>query len=178
MGGSPPYAFVIKNAFGNYRIQKTLSKTRGTILLAMNLIYEGVNAPNTDHVPFNSQNWTGGVNVFVGHASVYHTKYDKIVKETHLNIAGCQLLDFVLKYEAEDDSYNGDSVGYGIAPMCVVLPNLVFYIVNPIIFISAVALIVIKERKIWKEFLFDLLIEFICFIIILVIFLIIGLLVI
>ena len=178
MGGSPPYGFVIKNAFGNYRIQKTLSKSRGTILLAMNLIYDsGVVSSTTDHVPFNSQNWTGGVNVFLGHASVYHTKYDKIVKEDHLNIAGCQLLDFVLKYETEDDSYNGDSVGYGIAPLCVVLPNLVFYIANPIIFVSVVALIVFKERKIWKEFLFDLLFEFICFIIILVIFLIIGLLV-
>ena len=33
MGGTPPYAFVIKNSFDNYRIQKTLSKIRGTILL-------------------------------------------------------------------------------------------------------------------------------------------------
>ena len=111
----------------------------------------------------------------MGHSSVYHTKYDKIVKEDHLNIAGCQLLDFVLKYETEDDSYNGNSVGYGIAPLCVVLPNLVFYIVNPIIFVVSVVLIVIKERKIWKEFLFDLLFEFISFIIILVIFEIFGL---
>ena len=82
-----------------------------------------------------------------------------------------------MKYETEDDSYNGNSVGYGIAPLCVVLPSLVFYILNPIIFVVAVVLIVIKERKIWKEFLFDLLFEFICFIIILVIFVVIGLLV-
>ena len=176
MGGSPPYAFVIKNSFGNYRVQKTLSKSRGTILLAVNFILDsGLVGSTTDHEVFNKENWTGGVNVFLGHASVYHTKYDKIIKEDHLNIAGCQLLDFVLKYETEDDSYNGNSVGYGIAPMCVVLPSLFFYIVDPIIFVVAVVLIVIKERKKWKEFLFDLLFEFISFIIILVIFAIIGL---
>ena len=175
MGGSPPYGFVIKNSYGNYRIQKTLSKTRGSILFALNLIYDsGFVSSSTDHEVFNEQNWTGGVNVFLGHASVYHTKYDKIEKKDHLNIAGCQLLDFVLKYETEDDGYNGNSVGYGIAPMCLVLPILVFYILNPIIFVVAVVLIVIKERKIWKEFLFDLLKEFICFIIILIIFVLIG----
>ena len=178
MGGTPPYLFAIKNSFGNYRIQKTLSKTRGTILLSLNLLIEsGKIGSTTDHEVFNGQNWTGGVNVFLGHSSVYHTKYDKISKEDHLNIAGCQLLDFVLKYETEDDSYNGNSVGYGIAPICVVLPSLVFYILNPIIFVVAFVLIVIKERKIWKEFLFYLLFEFICFIIILVIFVVIGLLV-
>ena len=176
MGGTPPYAFVIKNSFGNYRVQKTLSKTRGTILFSLNFILDsGIVGSTTDHVVFNKQNWTGGVNVFLGRSSVYHTKYDKIVKEDHLNIAGCQLLDFVLKYETEDDSYNGNSVGYGIAPMCVVLPSLVFYIVDPIIFVVAVVLIVIKERKKRKEFLFDLLFEFISFIIILIIFALIGL---
>ena len=175
MGGTPPYGFVIKNSYGNYRVQKTLSKTRGTILFALNFIYDsGIVSSSTDHEVFNKQNWTGGVNVFLGHASVYHTKYDKIQKKDHLNIAGCQLLDFVLKYETEDDSYNGNSVGYGIAPMCVVLPILVFYIVNPIIFVVAVVLMVLKERKIWKEFLFDLLNEFICFIVILIIFVLIG----
>jgi len=39
MGGSPPYGFVIKNNQGNYRIQKALSKARGSILLACNYIY-------------------------------------------------------------------------------------------------------------------------------------------
>ena len=176
MGATPPYAFVIKNSFGNYRVQKALSKTRGTILMALNFIVDsGYIGSTTDHEVFNKENWTGGVNVFLGHASLYHSKYDKIGKEDHLNIAGCQLLDFVLKYETEDDSYNGNSVGYGIAPMCVVLPSLFFYIVNPIIFVVAVVLIVIKERKQWKEFLFDLLFQFISFIIILVIFIIIGL---
>ena len=176
MGGNTPYVFVIKNDFGNYRIQKTLSKVRGTILIAQNyIVASGAIGSTTDHEVFNAQNWTGGVNVFLGHASVYHTKYDKIVKEDHLNIAGCQLLDFVLKYETEDDSYNGNSFGYGIAPMCVVLPSLVIYILNPIIFVAAVVLIVLKERKIWKEFLFDLLFEFISFIIILIIYVIIGL---
>ena len=178
MGSSPPYGFVIKNDYGNYRIQKTLSKTRGSILLAMNLIYNsGVVSSSTDHVPFNEQNWTGGVNVFLGHASVYHTKYDKIGKKDHLKMAGSQLLDFVLKYETEDDGYNGDSVGYGIAPLCIVLPNLVFYILSPIIFVVAVVLIIIKERKNMKEFLFDLLFEFICFLIIFIIFAVIGVLV-
>ena len=85
------------------------------------------------------------------------------------------LLDFVMKYEPDDDSYNGNSIGYGIAPICVVLPSLVFYILNPIIFVASVVLIVLKERKIWKEFLFDLLFEFISFIIILIIYVIIGL---
>ena len=178
MGAEPPYGFVIKNTDGNYRVQKTLSKTRGTILLAMDFIYNtGIVTSTTDHVVFNNQNWTGGVNVFLGKASVYHTKYDKIVKEDHLYIAGCQLLDFVLKYEPENDGYNGNSVGYGIAPLCVVLPSLFFYIVNPIIFVAISVLIVFKERKNVKEFLFDLLFQFICFIIIFVIFIIIGLLV-
>ena len=178
MGGSPPYGFVIKNSFGNYRIQKTLSKTRGTILLAMNIFYDsGIVTSSTDHVVFNKQNWTGGVNVFLGKASVYHTKYDKIISEDHLKIAGNQLLDFVLNYEAEDDSYNGNSVGYGIAPICVVLPSLVFYIVNPIIFVVSVVVIIIKERKNVKEFLWDILFEFISFIIVLAIYALIGLLV-
>ena len=63
-------------------------------------------------------------------AHVIRENYDKIISEDHLKIAGNQLLDFVLNYEAEDDSYNGNSVGYGIAPICVVLPSLIFYIVN------------------------------------------------
>ena len=178
MGGEPPHGFVIKNTDGNYRVQKTLSKTRGSILLAMDFIYStGIVTSTTDDVIFNDQNWTGGVNVFLGKASVYHTKYDKIAKEDHLKIAGCQLLDFVLNYEPEDDGYNGNSVGYGIAPFCIVLPSLFFYIVNPIIFIAIAVLIFFKERKNVKEFLFDLLFQFICFIIILAIFIIIGLLV-
>ena len=177
MGGSPPYGFVIKNNYGNYRIQKALAKTRGSILLAMSFIYDtGVVTSTTDHKVFNKQNWTGGVNVFLGKASVYHTKYDKIVKEDHLKIAGNQLLDFVLNYKTENDGYNGNSVGYGIAPICVVLPSLVFYIANPIIFVVGVVLIIIKERKNVKEFLLDLLFQFICFVIVLVIFVIIGLL--
>ena len=90
---------------------------------------------------------------------------------------GIAVLDFVLKYETEDDSYNGNSVGYGIAPMCVVLPSLVFYIVNPSIFVIVVILIIIKERKNVKEFLWDLLFEFISFIIVLAIYALIGLLV-
>ena len=92
-------------------------------------------------------------------------------------MAGAQLLDFVKNYEPENDGYNGNSIGYGIAPICIVLPNLVFYIVNPIVFLIGVGLIIFKERKNMKEFLFDLLFEFICFIIILAIFIIIGLLV-
>ena len=171
MGGSPPYGFVIKNNFGNYQIQKALAKTRGTILLAMNALYDsGIVTSTTDHVVFNQQNWTGGVNVFLGKASVYHTKYDKIISEEHLKIAGGQLLDFVLNYETENEAYNGNSVGYGIAPICIVLPSLFFYIANPVIFIISVILIIIKERKNVKEFLFDILFEFISYIIILVIF--------
>ena len=178
MGGEPPYGFVIKNTYGNYRIQKTLSKIRGSILLAMDFIYNtGVVTSTTDHVVFNKQNWTGGVNVFLGKASVYLTKYDKIAKEDHLKIAGCQLLDFVLKYEPEEDGYNGNSIGYGIAPFCIVLPSLFFYIVNPIILVATAVLIFFKEKKDVKEFLWDLLFQFICFIIILAIFIAIGLLV-
>ena len=33
MGGPPLYAFVIKNLDGNYRVQKSLTKVRGSILL-------------------------------------------------------------------------------------------------------------------------------------------------
>ena len=178
MGGSPPYVFVLKNSEGNYRVQKALSKSRGTILLGMNFVFDqGVISSSTDHVVFNEQNWTGGVSVFLGKGSVYHSKYDKIEKREHLRIAGAQLLDFVKNYEPENDGYNGDSIGYGIAPICIVLPNLVFYIVNSIVFLIGVGLIIFKERKNIKEFLFDLLFEFICFIVVLAIFIIIGLLV-
>ena len=181
MGGSPPYLFVIKNDKGNFRIQKTLSKTTGSILLAMNFIYEsGIVTSSTDHVVFNEQNWTGGVNVFLGKGSVYHTKYDKINEDKsyeHLKIAGNQLLNFVLNYKAENDGENGNSVGYGIAPICIVLPSLFFYITNPIIFVIAVIFIIIKERNSIKEFFWDLLKEFIIFIIIIGIFIIVGLLV-
>ena len=182
MGGSPPYLFVIKNNKGNFRIQKALSKTTGSILFTMNFIYEsGIVTSSTDHVVFNEQNWTGGVNVFLGKGSVYHTKYDKINDlfegYVHLNIAGNQLLNFVLNYKAENDGENGNYVGYGIAPICIVLPSLFFYITNPIIFIAAVILIIIKERNSMKEFFWDLLKEFIIFIIIIGIFIIVGLLV-
>ena len=181
MGGSPPYLFVIKNDKGNFRIQKTLSKTTGSILLAMNFIYEsGIVTSSTDHVVFNEQNWTGGVNVFLGKGSVYHTKYDKINEDKsyeHLKIAGNQLLNFVLNYKAENNGENGNSVGYGIAPICIVLPSLFFYITNPIIFVIAVIFIIIKERNSIKEFFWDLLKEFIIFIIIMGIFIIVGLLV-
>ena len=182
MGGSPPYLFVIKNNKGNFRIQKALSKTTGSILFTMNFIYEsGIVTSSTDHVVFNEQNWTGGVNVFLGKGSVYHSKYDKINDlfegYGHLNIAGNQLLNFVLNYKAENDGENGNSVGYGIAPICIALPSLFFYITNPIIFIAAVILIIIKERNSMKEFFWDLLKEFIIFIIIIGIFIIVGLLV-
>ena len=72
MGASPPYGFVIKNGEGNFRVQKALSKTRGTILLSMNYLYDtGMIQSTTDHAVFNKQKWTGGVNVFLGKASVY-----------------------------------------------------------------------------------------------------------
>ena len=40
MGGSQPYVFVIKSVNGNYRVQKALSQTRGSILLPSNYIME------------------------------------------------------------------------------------------------------------------------------------------
>ena len=169
MGGSPPYAFVIKNLDGNYRIQKALSKTRGSILFSLDFIYNsGIIGSTTDHKVFNEQGWKGGVSVFLGKASAYHTKYDKIEKKEHLKIAGNQLLDFVQTYNV--DGYNGNSVGYGIAPICIVFPILVMYILIPIVFIISVFVIILKERKKIKEFFKDLLKEFICFIIVLVIF--------
>ena len=62
----------VKNGEGNFRVQKALSKTRGTILLSMNYLYDtGMIQSTTDHAVFNKQKWTGGVNVFLGKASVY-----------------------------------------------------------------------------------------------------------
>ncbi len=176
MGGSQPYVFVIKSVNGNYRVQNALSKTRGTILLPTNYILSSIGS-TTDHFVFDKQNWKGGVNVFLGKGSVYHTKYDRIEEgnEYHLKVAGNQLLDFILNYEAE--GYNGNSVGYGIAPISVVFPMLVMYILIPIVFIVSVVLIIIKERKEIKVFLKDLLKSFICFIIILIFFLLEGLLI-
>ena len=102
MGGGPPYGFVIKNDEGNYRIQKALSKTRGSILLASNYVYATkFTSSITDHQVFDKMKWKGGVSVFLGKGSVYHSKYDKIDKEEHLKIAGNQLLDFVLNYEKD-----------------------------------------------------------------------------
>ena len=169
MGASPPYAFVIKNLDGNYRIQKALSKTRGSILLSADLVYNsGLIGSTTDHEVFNKEGWKGGVNVFLGKGSAYHTKYDKIYKKEHLKIAGNQLLDFVQNYDI--DGYDGNSIGYGIAPICIVFPILVMYILIPIIFIASVIVIILKERKSVKDFFKDLLKEFICFIIVLAIF--------
>ena len=176
MGGAPPYGFVIKNNNGNYRIQKALSKTTGSILMASNYIYATkFTSSSTDHIVFDQQEWKGGVSVFLGKGSVYHSKYDEIEEEEHLRIAGNQLINFVLNYEKE--GYEGNSVGYGIAPICIVLPILFFYISIPIIFIVSVIVIILKERKEIKNFLIDLLKQFICFIIVLAIFLIEGLLV-
>ena len=169
MGGSPPYVFVIKNLDGNYRVQKALSKTRGSILLSLDLIISsGIIGSTTDHEVFNEQGWKGGVSVFLGKASVYHSIYDKINKKEDLKITGNQLLDFVRKYNT--DGYNGNAVGYGIAPICVVFPVLVMYILIPIIFIASIIVIILKERKKIKEFFKDLLKEFISFIIVLLFF--------
>jgi len=171
MGGGPPYGFVIKNDEGNYRIQKALSKTRGSILLASNYIYATkFTSSYTDHEVFNGMNWKGGVSVFLGKGSVYHSKYDKIDKEEHLKIAGNQLLDFVLNYEK--DGFEGNSVGYGIAPICIVFPMLVIYILIPIIFLVSVIVIIFKEKTQIKAFLYDLLKQLACFMIILAIFMI------
>ena len=169
MGGGPPYGFVIKNDEGNYRIQKALSKTRGSILLASNYIYATkFTSSITDHQVFDKMKWRGGVSVFLGKGSVYHSKYDKIDKEEHLKIAGNQLLDFVLNYEK--DGFEGNSVGYGIAPICIVFPMLVMYILIPIVFIVSAIVIIFKEKAEIKVFLFDLLKQFACFLIILAIF--------
>ena len=169
MGGGPPYGFVIKNDEGNYRIQKALSKTRGSILLASNYVYATkFTSSITDHQVFDKMKWKGGVSVFLGKGSVYHSKYDKIDKEEHLKIAGNQLLDFVLNYEK--DGFEGNSVGYGIAPICIVFPMLVMYILIPIVFIVSVIVIIFKEKAEIKVFLFDLLKQFACFMIILAIF--------
>ena len=173
MGGEPPYAFVIKSKNGNYRIQKALSKTKGSFLLPTNYIYNTkFTTSSTDHVVFDNEGWNGGVSVFLGKGSVYHTKYDRIEKEEHLKINGNQLLDFVLNYEG--NGYNGDSVGYGIAPICIVLPIYIFNYIIPFIFISTVIVIICKEKQNLKKFFQDLFKEFLCFIIILVIFLIEG----
>ena len=43
-----------------------------------------------DHIVFDNQGWSGGLSVFMGKGSAYHTKYDKIDKEEHLKIAGNQ----------------------------------------------------------------------------------------
>ena len=79
MGGGPSYAFIIKGKYGSYRIQKALSKTRGTILLASNYAYATkFTSSSLDHFVFDNQWWRGGINAFLGKGSVYHTKYDKI----------------------------------------------------------------------------------------------------
>ena len=176
MGAEPPYGFVIKSDNGNYRIQKALSKTRGSILLASNYIYATkFTSSFTDHEVFDDEGWKGGVSVFLGKGSVYHTKYDRINKEEHLKIAGNQLFNFVLNYN--NNGYNGNSFGYGIAPICVVLPSLVIYIITPIIFILSIMSIICKERSNKKLFFKDLLKQLLIFIIVLCIFLVQGILV-
>ena len=177
MGAEPPYGFVIKSDNGNYRIQKALSITRGSILMASNYIYATkFTSSFTDHQVFDDEGWKGGVSVFLGKGSAYHTKYDRINKEEHLKIAGNQLFNFVLNYNS--NGYDGNSFGYGIAPICVVLPSLVIYIISPIIFIMAIISIIYKERNNNKKlFLKDLLKQLLVFIIVLCIFLLQGILV-
>ena len=175
MGAEPPYGFVIKSDNGNYRIQKALSNTRGSILMASNYIYATkFTSSSTDHQVFDDEGWKGGVSVFLGKGSVYHTKYDRINKEEHLKIAGNQLFNFILNYNS--NGYNGNSFGYGIAPICVVLPALVIYIIVPIIFILSILSIIYKEKSNKKLFIKDLLKQLLVFIIVLCIFLIQGIL--
>ncbi len=50
--------------------------------MASNYIYATkFTSSSTDHIVFDQQEWKGGVSVFLGKGSVYHSKYDEIEEE-------------------------------------------------------------------------------------------------
>ena len=146
MGSYTPYVYILKNNLGSKNIIKSLVKTKGTILLPLNFLYDrNVTSSYTDCVAFNEQNWKGGMNVFIGLSSHYHTKYDKIYKDYHLSICGHQLLDFVINYFPDDDKENGNVFSYGISPFSLYLTDTFVYSFVPIFFIIIILFICFIE---------------------------------
>ncbi len=182
MGSYTPYVYILKNNLGSKNIIKSLVKTKGTILLPLNFLYDrNITSSSTDCVVFNEQNWKGGMNVFIGLTSHYHSKYDKIYKDYHLSICGHQLLDFVINYFPFDDKENGNVFSYGISPFSLYVTDTFVYSFVPVVFIGICVLIYIFEIKMKNEndennFLNDIFKGFICIIIMIIFFILEGLL--
>ncbi len=146
MGSYTPYVYILKNNLGSKNIIKSLVKTKGTILLPLNFLYDrNITSSYTDCVVFNEQNWKGGMNVFIGLSSHYHSKYDKIYKDYHLSICGHQLLDFVINYFPFDDKENGNVFSYGISPFSLYVTDTFVYNFVPIFFIIIILIIYFIE---------------------------------
>ncbi len=157
MGSSTPYIFSLKNYDGSSNVIKSLSKTKGSILLPLNFFYNSnIIKLNSNHIIFNKQNWKGGVNCFLGMTSHYHTKYDTINKEYHLEIIGHQLLGFVLNYKPFNLKGNDNVFSFGISPICLVFSSLTLYIFIPLFFIIIIVIIYFKEDETMKNSLFEI----------------------
>jgi hypothetical protein len=152
MGSYTPYVYILKNNLGSKNIIKSLVKTKGSILLPLNFLYDkNITTSYTDCVVFDEQNWKGGMNVFIGLSSHYHSKYDKIYKDYHLSICGHQLLDFVINYYPFDNKENGNVFSFGISPFSLYVNDTFVYSFVPIFFIGICVLIYIFEVKMRKD---------------------------
>ena len=146
MGSYTPYVYILKNNLGSKNIIKSLVKTKGSILLPLNFLYDkNITTSYTDCIVFDEQNWKGGMNVFIGLSSHYHSKYDKIYKDYHLSICGHQLLDFVINYYPFDNKENGNVFSYGISPFSLYVNDTFVYSFVPIFFIIIVLFICLIE---------------------------------
>ena len=179
MGAGFPYVFIIRSKTGGYRVQSALLSTPGTVFLPFNFILDsGFVGSSTDHAVFDKYNWTGGVNVFVGKSSAYHTRYDSIKsgREIDIKLAINQLITFISNYDPTvSNGFIDKSFCYGIAPISIILPDIAVYIIEGLIAIAAIVTIILKERHNKKEFFFDLLKGFILFIIFIIFFIVQGL---
>ena len=156
MGSYTPYIFILKNNLGSKNIQKALSKIKGNIFLPLNYLYDkNISKSITDCIIFNEEKWKGGMNVFLGLSSHYHSKYDKIYHSYHLLMAGHQLLEFTLNYFPFDDNYNSNVFSFGICPFCVIVNDNIIYSFIPIFFVVIILLIYLLEKENFEIYKFD-----------------------
>jgi len=155
MGSSRPFALLTKSSTNSRAIQSAYSKVKGAIgVTFINDLYNsGITDSGSACSIFDKANWTGAMSVFLGAGTHYHTKYDMIYNSLDLELAGNQLLQFLINYKP---SPNGNAASYGIAPFMVVMPNKALYVIVPItfcivvcsiIFFSAFSIRICKSKK-------------------------------
>ena len=172
MGSSTPYLFTLKSKNGSKNIQNALSNSKGTIFLPLNFLFNTkITTSTSNHIVFDENGFKGGLNVFLGLGSHYHTKYDNIKNKEHLFIAGHQLLDFVLNFNPYDnDNDNNNVYSFGICPFCFIISSTFCILIIIFFFISTYAYIYLYEGKNIKKCLFEILKFVIMFILVLLFF--------